>query len=146
MSEAASPSVQPKVVSDIMTTNVVTIREEDNLELIEGEMQSFRFRHMPVVDEGKLVGVVTHRDLLRASASVFDPGQAQKTAAIRAQFFVADLMTRNPITVQPTTPIGQAAKLMNDHKIGCLPVTDDHGTLVGIVTSADMVSLVAKLL
>ena len=136
---------KPVVVADIMTTEVVTIREEENLELIEGAMEDLRFRHLPVVDEGRLVGIVTHRDLLRASASVFEPGQDMKTANIRAQFFVADLMTRNPITVRPDTPIGEAAKLMNDHKIGCLPVTDDQHNLVGIVTSADMVKLVVLL-
>lgn len=136
---------KPVVVADIMTSEVVTIREEENLELIEGAMEDLRFRHMPVVDEGRLVGLVTHRDLLRASASVFEPGQDMKTANIRSQFFVADLMTRNPITVRPDTPIGEAAKLMYDHKIGCLPVTDDQQALVGIVTSADMVKLVVLL-
>lgn len=135
----------PKVVSDIMTQRVITVREEENLELIESAMERFRFRHVPVVDGDRVVGVLTHRDLLRASASVFDPGGDARTHGIQARFFVADLMTRDPLTVGPDTSVATAAALMMEHKIGCLPVVDAEQKLVGIVTAADMLELVIDL-
>jgi len=133
-------------VGDLMTRTVVTIRPEENLQLIEGAMERFRFRHLPVVDDGKLVGLVTHRDVLRASASAFEPRGGLHTDNIRSYYFVADLMTRDVATVRPETTVVEAARILDRQKYGCLPVTDDHNDLLGIVTEADFVKLVTLLL
>lgn len=131
----------PKLVSDIMTREVVTLYEEDNLRGVEEGMNRFRFRHLPVVDDGKLVGLVTHRDLLRMAASELEPGAAVKTAAIQERLFVRDVMQRDLVTVREDTPLLDAGRVMWNSKLGCLPVVGPEGKLVGIVTEADFLKL-----
>lgn len=137
---------KPKLVSDIMTQKVITLFEEDNLVGVEKGMSQFKFRHLPVVDSGKLVGLVTHRDLLRMAASSLELGGAQKTARLNETAFVRDIMQRNVLTVRADTPLIEAGKLMWDQKIGCLPVVTEDRTLVGIVTEADFLKLALSLL
>ncbi len=137
---------KPKVVADIMTREVITLYEEDNLDKIEEGMQRYRFRHLPVVDDGKLVGLVTHRDLLRAAASSLEPGGAQKTKIMNQQLFVRDLMQSELITTTADQSIKAAGKLMMEGKLGCLPVVDAENNLVGIVTAVDFLKLALQLL
>lgn len=123
---------QPKIVADIMTRDLVTLNEEDNLGRLEYGMTQQRIRHLPVVDGRRLVGLITHRDLLRAAAG-----------KVGAEAFVARVMTRDPTTVRPETSLGDAARILAESKFGCLPVVDRDGNLVGIVTEHDFVKLLA---
>ncbi|MCA9595396.1 MAG: CBS domain-containing protein [Myxococcales bacterium] len=137
---------KPQLVSEIMTREVITLYEEDNLDKIEEGMNRYRFRHLPVVDDGKLVGLVTHRDLLRAAASALEPGGAQKTRLMNQNLFVRDVMQTELITVGPDEPLKAAGKLMMENKLGCLPVVDAEKNLVGIVTATDYLELALRLL
>jgi CBS domain-containing protein len=137
---------KPNLVRDIMTREVITLYPEDNLDKVEAGMKRFRFRHLPVVDDGKLVGLVTHRDLLRVAASVLEPGGAQKTKTINDTLFVQDMMQRDVVSAREDMPLLDAGRLMWDQKLGCLPVTKDDGSLVGIVTEADFLKLALELL
>ena len=121
-------------VSDFMTKDLVTVRESDDLALAESLLKLGGIRHLPVVRERKLVGLLTHRDVLRS-------GHWGKPAA--RELPVADVMTRTPTSVRPATGLAQAARLMLERKFGCLPVCEDDGTLVGIVTEADFVRFAA---
>ena len=91
-------------VADIMTEHVVTVSEEDSLEQVTQNLDRFRFRHLPVVDGRKVVGVITERDLLRFAVSVTEVGPAASAKAVDLErnTFVAQVMTRNPITVPAT--------------------------------------------
>ena len=129
-----------------MTREVVTLFEEDNLVGVEEGMQRYKFRHLPVVDEGKLVGLVTHRDLLRVAASELEPTAARRTEHLKQSVFVRDVMRRDLVTVREDTPLEDAGRLLWNNKLGCLPVTKDDGSLVGIVTEADYVKLAIRLL
>lgn len=131
----------PHLVRDVMTVKVVTLYEEDNLIGIEKGMDYFKFRHLPVVDEGKLVGLVTHRDILRVAASTLEHGAAQRTQHLFESVFVRDVMQKEVITVSPDTPLLDAGRLMWTNKISSLPVVTDDGTLVGIVTEGDFLKL-----
>jgi CBS domain-containing protein len=137
---------KPTLVRDIMTREVVTLFEEDNLIGVEEGMQHFRFRHLPVVDDGKLIGLITQRDLLRVAASVAEPGGERKTQTFQERLFARDVMSRQLVTVREDTPITDAGLLMWNNKLGCLPVVSDDGKLLGIVTEADFVKLALKLL
>jgi CBS domain-containing protein len=121
-------------VSDFMTKDLVTVRESDDLALAESLLKLGGIRHLPVVRERKLVGLLTHRDVLRS-------GHWGKPAA--RELPVADVMTRTPMSVRPATGLAQAARLMLERKWGCLPVCEEDGTLVGIVTEADFVRFAA---
>lgn len=117
-------------VGDLMTKDLVTVDEADDLVLAERVLRLGAIRHLPVVRHGKLVGLVTQRDLLRSGAA--QPGAT-----------VSEIMVREPEAVRPGTSLVAAARRMLERKYGCLPVTDQEGQLVGIVTEADFVRFAA---
>ena len=125
------------LVSDLMTPEVVSLRETDDLALADTVFRLGRIRHLPVTDpQGRLSGLVTHRDLLRCHA-------------VRGEFYgratlARDMMTTEVATVRPETPLREALQLMLRNKFGCLPVLDGERHLVGILTEADLVRFAAQ--
>ena len=134
----------PKFAAEIMTSEVVTLEENDNLTFLDESMHALRFRHLPVVDGKRLIGLVTQRDVMRVSASSLLPASRQQTALLTRKFLVRDVMARNVQTVRPDTPLAEVAKLLWQKKVGCLPVVEGENTLVGIITEADFVRLFAQ--
>jgi CBS domain-containing protein len=122
------------------------LHEEENLELADYGMKALKFRHLPVVDGDKLVGLVTQSDLLRASISVLDRDYELLDDNLKRYFFVREIMTLDVTSVRPDTKLIDAARIMRDNKFGCLPVTEQDGTLVGIVTQSDFLRLAMNLL
>lgn len=125
-------------VSDLMKRDLTTLEEEDTLGLAESEMKHLSLRHLPVVRHGKLVGLVTHRDVLRAAAS----RGLQPAHVMRAK----EAMTRDVMVVYPQTLLHEAIDLMVGNKFGCLPVVKSRAdaTLVGLITEADLVRYAAE--
>lgn len=119
-------------VGDFMTRELVTVNESDDLALAENMLRLGGIRHLPVVREGRLVGLVTHRDLLRSAMS----RDRRSTTA-------GDIMTRELESVRPDTSLVRAARLMLEKKFGCLPVVEGSGRLVGIITESDFVRFAA---
>lgn len=126
-------TVRALSVGDFMTRELVTVQETDDLALAEQMLRLGSIRHLPVVRGGRLVGLVTQRDLLRAAAR-----PARSTP-------VSDIMVREPTTVAPETPLVHAARTMLARKFGCLPVCGPDGALVGIITEADFVRFAADM-
>ena len=121
-------------VADFMTKDLVTVRATDDLALAESLLRLGGIRHLPVVQDGQLVGLLTQRDLLRANT----PGRpASRETNVR------EAMTPDPTTVRPGASLAHAARVMLENKFGCLPVCDEVGKLVGIVTEADFVRFAA---
>ncbi len=100
-------------------------------------MQTNDLRHLPVVDDGDVVGVVTDRDL-RLVTSWLHSGPFDADAA------VSEVMSRDPVTAAPRDPVEEAARLMRRRKIGCLPIIDE-GKLVGIVTGTDLLDALMRM-
>ena len=125
------------LVRDIMTSPVVSIAPEITLEDAYRTMQQKGIRHLPVVDGGKLVGVITDRDLRLATSTLapapFPPGSK-----------VAGSMCRAVATADTMDPVEEAARKMREKKIGCLPVVDD-GRVVGIVTGLDLLDALMRM-
>ena len=134
------------MVRDLMTTDVITVDEGDDLDLAQSEMSLARIRHLPVVRKGRLVGLVTHRDILEAMCSVFADIGGQQQAEFFRSVAVTEIMASRVRTVEPDTDASEAARTLLESKIGCLPVVDDGDRLVGIVTEADFVELSRQLL
>jgi CBS domain-containing membrane protein len=132
-------------VGDIMTRDVVTLAEDDALADARRCMERGRIRHLPVVRDGVLVGLLTHRDILAASFSVFAQVSEEEERRLFAEIPVSELM-RDAVTVTADVPVRQAARLMRDSQFGCLPVVDADGKLVGIVTEADYLELAVRML
>jgi CBS domain-containing protein len=139
---------QGLTVSDIMTREVVTLYEEDNLERVSRELARFRFRHLPVVDDGKLVGMLSQRDLLRATMAGIEssPMSRAREARYLEETFVRDLMRTDVKTARPEESLRDAAKRMLEGHFGALPVVDGDGMLVGIVTENDIVRVASDVL
>jgi CBS domain-containing membrane protein len=132
-------------VKDIMSTDLVTLEQEETLQLAEMVMKHGRIRHLPVVKQGMLVGLVTHRDLLKARISSLADISPEERADLKLTIPVCEVMEENTRTVAPDTPVLEAARLLKTNKFGCLPVAD-AGKLVGIITEADFIDLVIRAL
>lgn len=132
-------AVAEGVVSDVMQTEIVSLGVGDRLDLVEDIMRLGRVRHLPVLDDGKLVGLVSNRDLLAASLSkALDFEPVQRRSFVRS-VQVDEVMSRELLTVEPSTPLREAAALLLERKIGCLPVVKPDGTLVGLLSESDLV-------
>lgn len=127
-----------QTVGQFMSTDLFTLRPNDLVDLAASMMDWRHIRHVPVEDDaGHLMGLVTHRDLLRLVGG-------RSLRSDRRALTVGEIMKSNPTSVTSTTPTLEAIELMRAAKIGCLPVVDD-GQLVGIVTSYDFLAATARL-
>lgn len=134
-------------VRHLMTTPVVTFFREQTLPLAEDVMKLHKFRHLPVIDnEGRLVGLVTQRDLLRAQISFLTGLTEDERRARQDEVRISRLMTEDVWTVSPDALASHAGRMLLDHRFGCLPVVDDERVLRGIVTERDFLRLAIKTL
>jgi CBS domain-containing membrane protein len=132
------------VVRDIMMGAPVTLKPEDTLDLASDVISLGRIRHLPVLANGRLVGLLSERDLLGATADhIFGLKQKSKSALLKT-IAINDVMKKKVITVTPETEIRDAARLMADKKIGCLPVVRG-AALVGLLTTTDILRYVESL-
>ncbi len=130
-------------VRDLMTRNPTTLDRNETLDLAESIMNLGRIRHMPVVDDGKVVGIVSQRDMFR-SALITSLGFGRKTTgALMKTIKIKEIMTEKVVTISPDASIKEAARQMMEKKIGCLPVLEGD-RLVGIVTETDMLQYVVE--
>ncbi|MDR5710245.1 MAG: CBS domain-containing protein [Armatimonadota bacterium] len=125
------------LVQDVMTANPVTTSPQVPLQEALEQMQSLRVRHLPVVQDNQLVGVVTWTDILRAALPPLASGGAERPPLLPHDLTVSEVMTREVITISPGATVEEAATLLRRHRIGCLPVLDRE-QLVGIVTKSDL--------
>ncbi len=135
-------------VKDIMQTEVVSLGADDALDLADDIMRLGRIRHMPVVASGRLVGVISQRDLFRAAVSSvldFKPGPQREWLA---KIQVREIMTTKVHSVRETASMREVAELMAKERIGCLPVVggDDGDELIGLVSESDCLRLLTRVL
>jgi len=117
-------------VGDRMTNNPVTVTPSETLAVAQERLRSGGFRQLPVVDQGRLVGIITDRDLRRHGRHIVAKVQSA--------------MTTELLTVTPQTPIEEAARLLLQHKIGGLPVVQSE-QLVGIISTTDLLQTLVDL-
>jgi CBS-domain-containing membrane protein len=124
-------------VKDVMTTRVITARADTSYADLAATLREQRVSGFPVVDgDGVVVGVVSESDLLTRQEA---PGPRRKRAST-AELTAADLMSWPPATIGPDETVRHAARLMYAHKLRRLPVVDQRGRLLGLVTRADLLS------
>ena len=133
--------VSTPLVRDFMSTQLVTLAEDETISLAEQLMQAIRIRHLPVLAPGdRLVGLVSDRDLMRAAASSIARLTEEDDRAFKRSISVGEIMTRDVYVVTPETTVLEASKQMRARKIGCLPVVEDDD-LVGLVTETDLIDV-----
>lgn len=128
-----------RLVRDLMTETVYTLTPSDDLATLYDLMDFRRVRHVPIQRDGELVGLVTSADLSRSALGQVEdlPLSAERERMQRRR--VRDIMSTEPETIGPDSPLKEAAEMLLENKIGCLPVVEGL-RLVGILTEADFVS------
>ncbi len=130
-------------VSKIMITDVVALDRNASLGSAKDIMDQRRLRHFPVVENGNVVGVVSQRDLFRASLASMLGYNERTEKAFLDNLSIKGIMSDPPITVTADTRISEAARLMVEKKVGCLPVVDGK-RLIGLVTKTDFLKVLAE--
>jgi CBS domain-containing membrane protein len=126
----------------IMSTDLITITPEENLAAARELMHEKRIHHLPVVEDGALVGLVTLTNVLAATDSFLRDDDSRIHAT---EIVVRDMMVTDVATVDEHASLRQAALFLEKHRIGCLPVVTD-GELKGIITDTDFVAVAINLL
>ncbi|WP_291438830.1 CBS and ACT domain-containing protein [Desulfovibrio sp.] len=126
-------------VQNWMTTDVVSVTPETSLLKVGKLMKDHHVRRLPVLDDkGRVVGIISDRDVRDASPSKATTLDMYEMHYLLAELKAKNIMTANPMTVKPSDTVEQAALIMLDNKIGGLPVVEDNGKLVGIISDHDV--------
>lgn len=134
------------LVKDRMTLNPLTITPDTSFPEAFRIIREERFRHLPVIDKkGKLVGIIAQTDLLHASPSSATTLSVFEMNYLLANLHVSEVMSSPPITVSEDVPLEEAARILVEKKIGCLPVTRDRD-LVGMITETDFFETFVEIL
>jgi CBS domain-containing protein len=131
-------------VKDWMSTELITITPDTTLPDADRLMVSKMIRRLPVVEDGRLVGIVTYGDVRDARPSRALSLSIWELNYLVTRLRVAEIMTRNPVTIRPEATIGEAAQLMLRNMISGLPVLDEQGAMVGIITESDIFRMVVR--
>jgi len=133
------------LVSNWMSKPVITVDPNDSMQDATRLLKENNIRILPVIDRGKLAGVITDRDLKRASASDATSLEIHELLYLLSMIKVKDIMTPNPITVSLDFSIEETAQLLLKNKISAVPVVDSQGRLVGVITQTDLFRVLTHL-
>jgi acetoin utilization protein AcuB len=128
-----------------MRRSLITVTKETTLVKARELLHAHRIRHLPVVEGDRLLGILTDRDIREASPSRAAGFSSDQTAAFLFTVPVCEVMVTDVRTVSPYTTVEEAARLMIEHKIGCLPVTEGD-RLVGIITETDILGVLVDVM
>ena len=133
------------LVENWMNPKVITVDADDSMLDATKLLKEHNIRHLPVLEKGKLVGVITDRDLKRAAASDATALEAHELLYLIANIKVREIMTRNPITVPYNYTIEEAAELLLQARISGMPVVDKDGDVIGTITQTDLFKVLISL-
>jgi acetoin utilization protein AcuB len=128
-----------------MSRNVITIGVDNSMQDATGILKQHRIRMLPVVKKGKLVGIITDRDLKRASASDATTLEIHELLYLLMKIKVKDIMTKNPIAVPLEWTVEETAELLLNNKISGAPVVDENNSVVGVITQTDLFRVLISL-
>jgi CBS domain-containing protein len=127
-------------IAEVMSRTVVTLTPEQTLRDAVELLRSKHIRHLPVVEDSKLIGIVTDRDVKRATPSLLSGVDRDEYDRVLDETKIAQIMTREPMTVTPESELKAAVKVFIERKVGALPVVSGS-KLVGIVTEIDLLKV-----
>jgi acetoin utilization protein AcuB len=133
------------LVENWMNPEVITVDADDSMLDATKILKEHNIRHLPVLEKGKLVGIITDRDLKRASPSDATALEAHELLYLVANIKVREIMTRNPITVPYNFTIEEAAQILLEAKISGMPVIDKNGDVIGTITQTDLFKVLISL-
>ncbi|WOD44354.1 CBS domain-containing protein [Hwangdonia lutea] len=130
-------------VSEIMTKNVIALTRSDNLDRAEMLFKRHNIRHIPVVTQESIIGMLSYSDLLRISFADATNDERNVDAVVYNMFTIEQVMTKNLVSVTSDTSIKEVAEILAQKEFHALPVVDDS-ILVGIVTTTDLIKYLLK--
>jgi CBS domain-containing membrane protein len=130
-------------ISKIMTKNVVTLNIVDSLETAEKLFKEHKIRHIPIVKNKEVIGMLSYSDLLRISYSEVSEDEQNVETFMYDMYTIKQVMAKNPYMVPPYTSVKDVAELLSKKKFHALPVVEDN-ELVGIVTSKDLINFLVE--
>lgn len=133
------------LVKNWMTKTVISLDVSDTLRKAKDLLVENRIRSLPVLENGKLVGIVSDRDLKKASVSDESGLDEHELLYLNNRIPIIEIMTADPTTVSPETTVDEVAEVMYDKKISGLPVVDEQGRLAGMITQGDIFRLMISL-
>ena len=133
------------LVKNWMSKNVITVDEKDSMEDAMKNLKKHDIRMLPVMKKGKLVGIITDRDLKKASASDATTLEVHELLYLLTKIQVKEIMTRDVITVPPDYTVEETAQVLQKNRISGAPVVDDSGQLVGTITQTDLFRVLISL-
>lgn len=133
------------LVENWMNPKVITVDADDSMLDATKILKEHNIRHLPVLEKGKLVGIVTDRDLKRASPSDATSLEAHELLYLIANIKVREIMTKNPITVPYNFTIEEAAQILLQARISGMPVVDKQGDVIGTITQTDLFKVLISL-
>ena len=138
----AEPAMQ---ISQIMSTKPVSVSLDDHLDVVKDIFDNAKFHHILVVDEGKLFGVISDRDLLKAISPNIGTNRYTARDLETLDQPVHRIVTRKPLTLRPEATVDDAVEIFNNNRISCIPIVDGEDVAVGIVSWRDIMKSFAAL-
>lgn len=132
------------IVEKLMSAPIVTVELDDSLKVVKHIFENAKFHHLLVVEDNILYGVISDRDLLKAiSPHIGTPKEtAQDTVTLNRR--VHQIMTRKPITLSPKADVYAAINIFNQHSISCIPIVNEKGNPVGIISWRDILRAIEE--
>ena len=132
-------------VAELMTENVITLSSTESLTAARKLMSEHNIRHIPIVDDGQLAGVISQRDVLAMEESPLMAGSTEQRFQREQEIRIADCLRDKVVSIESAASALSAARYLQKHKLGCLPVVDE-GKLVGIITDSDYINVAINLM
>ena len=130
-------------VSEIMTKNIIALDKNNDLTSAEALFKRYHIRHIPVVKEESIIGMLSYTDLLKISFADATEDERNIDTVVYNMFSIEQVMTKDVVTVSSNTSIKEVAKILAEKEFHALPVVDDS-ILVGIVTTTDLIKYMLK--
>lgn len=132
------------LISEIMTKHIIALNRTDDLETAEVLFKKHKIRHIPVVNEDAIIGMLSYTDLLRISfADAFNEDEDEVDTVVYNMFSIDQVMAKNLVSVTSNTTIKEVAEILAKKEFHAIPVVDE-GKLVGIVTTTDLINYMIK--
>lgn len=126
-------------ISEIMSRELITLKPTQSLYDAESLFKKHKIRHIPVVEEGRIVGIVSYSDLLRISfADMIDDDEGEVTSVVYDMYTIPQIMAKTPLTVTSETTVKEVAEILSKQSFHSIPVLENE-KLVGIVTTTDLI-------
>lgn len=131
-------------VSKLMSRNVVTVKMDDTLGKVKDIFEQTKFHHLLVVDDGKLFGVISDRDLLKSISYKVDSLAATDKDLATLNKKVHQIMTRKPVSLSENSTVKRAINIFNKNGISCIPIVNDNEKPVGIISWRDIMQALGR--